>query len=441
MRQLSSSIILIVLFAGKLAGQNKVRDSILPYTFHFQQTLVTQGHFNFPAKYSGVNSFQTSESGKTSITSTIYAGIRPLRNLELYINPELAGGEGLSHATGIAGFPNGEIYRVGDPKPTIYLARAFGAYTLPLTSKTTVDEDDLNNVKGLTPTRYLRFIAGKYSLADFFDLNAFSHDPRTQFLNWALMSNAAWDYPADVRGYNMALTVQYQYDNWMVQVATSLEPLVANGSKLNFNYAKSNGNVLEVTHTHQLKKHEGNIRLMAYLNQAPMGNYKEAITVAAARDTVPDITAVRRNGHTKYGFGINMDQEVGRNAGVFAKASWSDGHNETWAFTEVDQSISAGWLQHGAPWHRPQDNAGVALVVNGLSPDHRHYLEAGGAGFIIGDGKLNYAPEMIAEVFYQLNISRLHIALSPDYQFVLHPAYNKDRGPVHIVGLRTRVAF
>lgn len=439
MRQFLSSIGLITLFAGKLAAQDKAKDSILPYTFHFQQTLVSQWHPDFSAKYSGVNSFETHENGKTSITSTIYAGIRPLRNLELYINPELAGGEGLSHATGIAGFPNGETFRVGNPKPAVYLARAYAAYTLPLTSKNTADPDDLNNVGGTTPTRFLRFIGGKYCLADFFDQNAFSHDPRTQFLNWSLMSNAAWDYPADVRGYTMAFTVQYQYDNWMVQAATSLEPLVANGPKLNYHYGQSNGQVLEVTHTHQLKKHQGNIRLMAFLNQAPMGNYRTAID--AARDTAPDITSVRRNGHTKYGFGINIDQEISDNAGVFAKASWNDGHNETWAYTEIDQSVSAGWLEHGTPWHRPQDNLGVAMVVNGLSADHRHYLEAGGAGFMIGDGQLHYAPEMIAEVFYQCNISRLHIALSPDYQFVLHPAYNRDRGPVNVIGLRTRVAI
>ncbi|NSL86663.1 carbohydrate porin [Chitinophaga sp. Mgbs1] len=437
MKQLLSSIGIITLCAGKALGQDKKRDTI-PWSFHFQQTLVTQWHPDFSAKYTGPNSFQTHEEGKTSITSTIYAGIRPLKNLELYINPELAGGEGLSHATGIAGFPNGETFRVGDPKPKIYLARAYAVYTLPLSRSVTPDDDDLNNVAGLTPTHYLRFIGGKYCLADFFDQNEYSHDPRTQFLNWSLMSNAAWDYPADVRGYTMAFTIQYKKDNWMVQAATSLEPLEANGPRLNWHYGQSNGQVLEVTHTHTLRKREGNIRLMAFLNQAPMGSYREALHMA--KDT-PDITAVRSNGRTKYGFGINMDQEITADGGIFLKASWNDGHHETWAYTEIDQSLSAGWLQGGKAWRRAQDNAGIALVVNGISADHRHYLAAGGTGFMIGDGQLNYAPEMIAEVFYQCNITRLHIALSPDYQFVLHPAYNRDRGPVSIVGLRTRVAF
>lgn len=180
------------------------------------------------------------------------------------------------------------------------------------------------------------------------------------------------------------------------------------------------------------------MRLMAFINQAPMGNYNEA--VSAVKDT-PDISAVRRNGHTKYGFGININQELTGSGGAFLKASWNDGHNETWAYTEIDRSISAGWLQSGQSWHRAQDNAGAALVVNGLSGDHRNYLAEGGTGFMIGDGRLNYAPEVIAEVFYQCNITRLHIALSPDYQFVMHPAYNRDRGPVNIFGLRTRVAF
>jgi high affinity Mn2+ porin len=432
------SIGLLTLCTGKLMAQERKKDSIVPYTFHFQQTLVTQWHPDFSAKYSGVNSFRTHEDGKTSVTSTIYAGIRPLKNLELYVNPELAGGEGLSHATGMAGFPNGETFRVGDPKPKIYLARAYAVYTLPLTGKTEAEEDDLNKVKGTTPLHYLRFIGGKYCLADFFDQNVYSHDPRTQFLNWSLMSNAAWDYPADVRGYTMAFTVQYRRDNWLFQAATSLEPEVANGPKLNYHYSRSNGEVAEVTHTHTLKGHEGNIRVLAFINQAPMGSYTAAVKTAA--DT-PDIAAVRKDGRTKYGFGINIDQEFTKDGGAFLKASWNDGRNETWAYTEIDRSVSAGWLQNGNSWNRPQDNAGAAFVVNGISADHRRYLEAGGSGFMIGDGQLNYAPEMIAEVFYQFNITRLHIALSPDYQFVLHPGYNKDRGPVNIIGLRTRVAF
>ena len=437
MKQLLS-IGVLTLGSTRLPAQEKKTDSIIPYSFHFQQTLVTQWHPDFSAKYSGVNSFRTHENGAASITSTIYAGIRPWKNLELYVNPELAGGAGLSHATGIAGFPNGETFRVGDPKPKIYLARAYGVYTLPLSTATEADQDDLNNVGGTTPTRYLRFIGGKYCLADFFDQNDYSHDPRTQFMNWALMSNAAWDYPADVRGYTMALTVQYQANNWLLQAATSLEPEVANGPKLNYHYGQSNGEVVEVTHTHILNKHEGQVRLMAFINQAPMGNYNEAVNTAI--DT-PDISAVRRNGHTKYGFGININQELTSSGGAFFKASWNDGHNETWAYTEIDRSISAGWLQSGQCWRRAQDNAGAALVVNGLSADHRNYLAEGGAGFMIGDGQLNYAPEIIAEVFYQCNITRLHIALSPDYQFVMHPAYNRDRGPVNILGLRTRVAF
>lgn len=437
MKQLFS-IGILALSGGHVLAQDRKVDSLIPYTFHFQQTLVTQWHPDFSAKYSGTNSFLTHEKGATSLTSTVYAGIRPWKNFEVYINPELAGGQGLSHATGIAGFPNGEIYRVGNATPTVYLARAYGVYTLPLSSKREVAEDGLNNINGTTPGRYLRFIGGKYSVDDFFDQNVYSHDPRTQFLNWALMSNAAWDYPADVRGYTMALTIQYRQDNWQVQAATSLEPTTANGATLNYHYGKSNGEIVEVTHTHTLNKREGNVRLMAFINEAPMGNYHEALK--AAIDT-PSISTVRKDGRTKYGFGINIDQALTNSGGAFLKASWNDGHNETWAYTEIDRTISAGWLQNGQCWRRAQDNAGVAVVVNGISKDHRHYLAAGGTGFMLGDGQLNYAPEMIAEVFYQCNITRLHIALSPDYQFVLHPAYNRDRGRVNIIGLRTRVAF
>ncbi|RAJ06974.1 high affinity Mn2+ porin [Chitinophaga skermanii] len=431
-------LVAVITVASKEATSQQLFDNKVPYSFHFQQTVVTQAHPDFRADYSGDNSFLTHEQSKTSITATIFAGIRLGKHFELYVNPELAGGAGLSRDEGIAGFPNGETFRVGSPSPKVYVARAYGVLTIPFNNSVETVDDDVNQVAGVTTTRNLQIIVGKYCLADFFDDNTFSHDPRSQFMNWGLMSNGAWDYPADVRGYTYALTLAYRHNNWTVTAATALMPKVANGANLNFNYGQSNGEVIEVAHQHSLKGKKGIVRLLAFINEAPMGSYAQAVQEMPQS---PDITTTRRDGRTKYGFGVNIEQQVTKTGGAFLRASWNDGLHETWAFTEIDRSISGGWSQSGAAWQRKNDVWGIACLINGISTDHRKYLQHGGLGFMLGDGNLDYSPEFITETYYKLSFPAIHVALSPGYQFILHPGYNKARGPVHVFGIRAQVTF
>lgn len=411
------------------------------WSLHFQQTIIRQWHANLHSPYSGPNSLQDRESAKTSLTSTAFVGRRLWSGASVYCNPEVAGGSGLSGAFGIAGFPNGETFRIGDPAPVLYLARLYGRQIIALGAKADVpdseQEDALNQVPDHLPDHYLSVTAGKFSIADFFDNNPYSHDPRTQFLNWALMSNGAWDYPANTRGYTIGAVLEYVAPAWAARLGTSAVPQVANGPVLAAYDGHNHSEVVELEGTVG-SRHPLTLRALGYLTHARMGHYRDAVVRARLAGDAPSIATTRQVGNTKYGLGLNVSQPLTASLGWFGRASWNDGYNETWAFTEIDRSISAGLRWN--PLGRPQDALGVALVANGLSQPHRDYLAAGGLGFIVGDGRLHYAPEAIGEVYYRYHIPGvLHATLTPDYQFILNPAYNRDRGPVHVVGIRAHV--
>ncbi len=406
------------------------------WSLHIQATVIPQYHFNFSAKYTGNNSLQTSESVKTSFTNTYYIGRRLWRHAAIYFNPEIAGGEGLSKATGIAGFANGETFRIGSAAPKLYVARAFIEQKIPLGLGSNVIEDDQNQLRENAPAAWLSIRAGKFSVADFFDDNTYSHDPRTDFMNWSLMSAGAWDYPANTRGYTNGLVLALQYPSWALRTALVQVPESANGQKLDTKLSSAFGTVLEAEKKFVLGK-STNIVLRAggFYNKARMGNYLESIDLGISQFTSPDITLTRKYSRDKKGFYLNAEYNQ-QQGGAFLRYSKNDGNNETWAFTEIDQSISGGLSLNGNAWNRSSDKLGLAYVRNGIGKYHRAYLALNGYGFIIGDGKLNYGTENIIELFYSYHISTLHLFISPDYQFVVHPAYNKDRGPVHIVALR-----
>ncbi|MFL9483927.1 carbohydrate porin [Chitinophagaceae bacterium LWZ2-11] len=432
----------LLIIGGKFAS---AQDSILQkdkkLSLHFQVTAIPEYHFDIKSPYAGDNSLLASEPVKTSVTSTIFAAYKPFKNTYFVFNPEMAGGQGLSKTLGVAGFPNGEVYRVGDPAPRIFVARLYAEQRFPLSSKKEQVDDDQNQIKEKTNKDYISIIGGKFSLLDFFDGSEVSHDPRTQFLNWSLMANGAWDYPANTRGYNFGGIIQAFVNNWAFRYALTAMPKEANEANMEFRLGKASGMVVEVEKDNILKKDEKhyiNAHAGVFLNYARMGNYETAVKDAAP-GVAPDVTQSREYGRTKYGYYGGVDV----NSGFFhymLKASWSDGKNETWAFTEIDRSISMGIRTEGSLWKRNKDNAGIAYVNNGLSSEHKNYLAAGGYGFIIGDGQLNYGREQIIEAYYSCNIWK-PIFLSPDYQFVLHPAYNKDRGPVNIMSLRLHVEF
>ena len=411
---------------------------------HFQATSITQTHGSFRSPYQGTYSLTPNFEIPTSFTATLFVGHRLGKDTFVFINPEESIGAGLSQTHGIAGFPNGEIYRVDDPNPKTNLSRLFVQKDFGFGGGREPVEDQPNQFAGSRDERRLTLVAGKFSLNDYFDDNTYSHDPRTQFMNWALMDNASWDYAADTRGYTWGFFIEYHIADWSFRGAMVQEPASANGLDLDGNIAHAHGDNFEIEHRFKIADHPGKVRLLGYMNHALMGNYREAIAAAAGTGLTPDVTATRTY-RTKYGLGLNFEQELSTDLGIFSRIGWNDGTTETWAFTEVERSYSVGASLKGNAWKRPDDVVGLALIVNSIGKDHTDYLRAGGIGFIVGEGPaagspvggpyLNDAPEEIVEAYYLYKLTPA-LGITPDFQFVNNPGYNSDRGPVAIFSLR-----
>lgn len=404
-------------------------------SLHFQATVATQEHPGFGARYSGRNSLRPFEESATSVVMDLFTGVRLWRGGELYFQPELAGGRGLSSTLGVAAFPSGEVYRVGNPTPTITAARLFLRQRLGLGGGRVVTEGGPNQLAGARDRDALTITVGKVSTPDFVDANPVSNDPHTRFMSWGLFASGAYDYPADTRGYTWGAAADLSLDRWSARAGIFLEPKVANQLDLEWRLDRARGWVVEVERRYAVAGLAGAARVLVFLNDAHMGSYARAL-----EQPMPDVTATRAFGRTKLGFAASVDQDLGHGLAAFARASWSDGKNETWAFTEIDRSVAAGVVQAGSRWGRPEDEAGAAVVVSGLSDLHRRYLAAGGFGFILGDGALRYGPEVLGELYYRAALTR-EVSLGVNYQPIVNPAYNRDRGPVHVFTGRLHVAF
>jgi high affinity Mn2+ porin len=409
------------------AGEKPFKPEL--FSFHLQSTVTPQGYPGFHADYSGPNSLPNGAELRTSYSATLFLGARLWHGAAFYVDPEMFGGIGVGRGFGVAGFPNGDVNRVSTAHPTIYLARAFVRQTLGFGGDTENIEADQNQLAETVDVSRLTLTLGKFSAADVFDSNAYAHDPRTQFLNWSLFDNGAWDYPADIRGYTYGGSVELNQAKWALRYGIFMEPSVASGSHLSYDIGEHFGQVAEFEQRYALGSRPGKVRLLAYWNRADMGDYTKA-----ARMAEPDITRTRATS-SKYGVGLNLEQQVSDDMGLFARLGWQDGRREDWAFTEIDRTATVGLSQKGTPWSRPDDIAGLALSVNGLSDPHRRYLENGGLGFILGDGRLHYDAEEIVETYYSAKLTK-YFFLTADVQFINHPAYNRDRGPVWVGTLR-----
>lgn len=415
------------------------------FTYHFQFTAIDQWHGVFKSPYEGPASLRSEPEQDMSVTSTLFLGAQLWKNANVYFNPEISGGQGFSGASGIAAFPNGEIYRVGNPTPEPYIARLYIFQYFPLPgTKYKLIADDENQVAENVPDKCFELIAGKYCLADFFDNNDYSHNPRTQFMNWALMDNGAWDYPANTRGYTWSLLAGFNDKDFSIRASAAMEPTYANGPVLDPTINKTIGTTLEVDQHFDIHGHPGVFGLLLYCNIDRGGNYEQAVTLKNDRiDTTLNVsTLTAYNGNEKYGFGISYNQELTKMLGIFTRIGWNDGHTASWAFTEIDRSFAVGIsLDH--PFLRKLNNTfGLAILIDGISPEDRDFLAAGGVDYIIGDGKLpHYATENILESYYCVQITH-QLAISVDYQYVKNPAYNSDRGPVpYILSGRVHVTF
>jgi len=405
----------------------------LAWSLHYQATTIGQWHGSFPSLYQGANSLPPYPERRASVTGTVFFALRLNSRWEFVADPEIAGGKGFGQVTGIAGFTNGEIPRVASATPTLYLARGFVRYTIPLGPETESFENEPNEAAGPMPVRRLTLISGKFAVTDYFDANSYSHDPRSQFMNWALMYNGAWDYPADTRGYTVGMMQELHMRNWALRAATVMELTEANGPTLDSHVAKNYGEAVEGERDFSIAGKSGSLRVLGFLNREDAGTYREALHENGGG--VPDLGPTRRDGTKKYGFGLNMEQAVAKDAGFFARYGWNDGKTETWAFTEIDRSLSGGFSLQGRRWHRAHDVVAVGAVRDYLSGDHRAFLADGGLGFIIGDGRLNYRPEQIVESYYAFRVSS-QWTVTADYQHIANPAYNRDRGPVSVACLR-----
>jgi high affinity Mn2+ porin len=401
---------------------------------HYQATMDMQHHGSIRSPYTGTFSLSPSSETSTSLTSTLFLDARlweigPYSG-ELVFNPEIAGGKGFSGVNGIAGFTNGEITRVGVPQPTPYFARLYLRQTWGFGGEQETVEDAANVIGGKRDINRFSIMAGKFAFTDVIDNNTYSHDPRTQFTNWSMMYNGAWDYPANVRGYDFGVAMEYNTKHWAIRYGIMGEPIEANGAPIDPRFTRAFGQALEWEGRWKVDDHPGRVRLMAYLNRAHMGDYREAMQ---AMPVNPDVTATREYRY-KYGCGLNFEQEITRDLGAWGRVGWSDGHTESWAFAPIDRTLALGLLLKGRCWARPNDEVGIGAVWNGLAKDHRDYLRAGGNDFSIGDGQLNYGLEKTVEAYYRISIVK-GVSVMFNWQYVNNPAYNRDRGPVSVESL------
>jgi high affinity Mn2+ porin len=403
------------------------------WNIHFQATSIGDVHGGFPSPYEGLNSLPPYIEKRVSITATVFFALRLGDHTVLVLDPELAGGKGFGMVTGLAGFPNGEIPRVASATPTPYLARGFIQNTWAIGDDVEMVEEDANQLGGRRPVKRFTLIAGKFALTDYFGVTTYSNDPREQFMNWSLMYNGAWDYPADSRGYTVGTMQELTMRAWSVRAAVTLEPTVANGPDLDTRALKNRGLAAEGERRYSPFGRAGAIKILGFINREHAGVFREALQLA--HGGVPDLGPTRRNGNKKYGFALTLEQALTPDIGVFSRYGWSDGKTESWAFTQIDRSVSGGISIGGRSWKRPLDRAGIGAVRNYLSGDQRTFLAAGGVGFIIGDGRLNYRPESIIEAYYAWKAAK-DFTVSLDYQRVANPAYNRDRGPVNVESLR-----
>jgi high affinity Mn2+ porin len=417
-------------------------EKVLPtdwYSAHAQATVILQGLVPFFSPYTGPHSLVSAYELRTTATSTLYFAAKlPWEGGLLVINPEEAGGIGVGDVFGLGGAPNGEAVRVGNPQPTPYFARFLYQQTFELGGEWEKLADVANQIPGPRYKNAIVFKIGRMPATDDFDDNTFSHDPRTQFMNWGLMYNGSWDYPANVRGYTYGSTVEANIGDYAARYGIFAVAAVANGAPLDPHFTRANGQALELERRWTaLNDLPGTVRFLSWWNTANMGSYRIALQEMPVD---PDVTQTRTY-RMRYGLGLSWDQELVKNElGIFGRIGYSDGHAETWMFTEIDQTISLGMLLKGKRWDRPRDEVGLAFLMNGLSRSHRDYLAAGGLGFELGDGKLNYGPEMIVEAYYNIRVRR-GINFTFDFQGIANPGYNRDRGPVAIFAVRTHFEF
>lgn len=407
-----------------------------------QANIIFQWHPAFPAAYSGPNSLHANAEDATSKVYTLFTGLEITPTTEVFADIESAGGRGISDALGLAGFTNLDVVRNPDLGPVPYLARLMLRQIIPLSSETVSAERGPFGMATSLPARRIEIRVGKFSMVDFLDANSAGSDSHLQFMNWTVDNNGAYDYAANTRGYTDGAIVEYDDHSWSLRFAEAMMSKVANGINLDADLFRAHSENFEAESRRNFLPHRtGVVRFLSYMNHANMGSYREAIDNFLAGETSrPDIISTRRQGRVKYGFGLNFEQDLADQFGIFGRLGWNDGRNESFEYTEVDRALELGFYFKGKSWRRANDRAGAVVAVNALTNDHARYLALGGLGFLLGDGALTYGPEEIVEAYYTVHMWRGLFA-SVDLQHINNPGYNQARGPVIVPGLRLHVDF
>jgi high affinity Mn2+ porin len=436
--------------ASALADQPPPDDSTQSMLPHFkssrfwlsgQANFIFQAQPDFPALYSGPHSLSPNYQKATSRVLTMYTGVRLDNSFEVLVDLEEAGGAALSEGFGLAGNPDLDIVRNPLLSKNPYLGRAEIHKIFALSKDKIENERNYWSLFDELPRRRIEVRFGKFSLPDFFDVNSVGTDTHLQFINWTVDNNGSWDYAADTRGYTIGAMADYEDRNWGLRFVEGLMPILPNGINLVWRVWDARAENLEYELRHGLiPKKSGVVRLLAYTNSANMGVYREQIILASETGTTPNIDFHPWHITHKYGFGVNVEQTLTPYLTAFSRVGWDNGKTESFAYTEVDQTVVTGLGANGAWWHRKQDRAGVAFVTNGIKKDHQNYLADGGLGFLLGDGGLSYGRENIVETYYTAHVWR-GIYIAPGYQHINNPGYNRVRGPVDVPTFRLHVEF
>jgi high affinity Mn2+ porin len=409
------------------------------WAMYGQTTFTTQGAFGFPAASQGPNSLPSGGQARETVDATLYAGLRLWRGAEVWLNPEVDQGFGLADTLGVAGFPSGEAYKVGKSDPYIQLQRFFLRQTIDLGGETQGVDADQNVLGGSQTANRLVLTFGKLQVTDIFDNNRYAHDPRSDFLNWTLIDAGTFDYAANSWGYTYGMAGEWYQGPWVARLGLFDMSKDPNGERPDDTFTQFQI-VAEGERDYVLFGQPGKLRLTGFDSRARMGDYADAIRLAQATGTTPNVLDVRTY-RSHAGLSADLEQQVSDELGVFARAGFNDGHQQSYEFTDVNRTVSLGAALIGKRWGRSDDTIGVASVVNDISKDFKAYLADGGLGILVGDGSLVHSgPEEILETYYSLAVIKaVHLAL--DYQFIVNPAYNADRGPVSVLGIRIHAAM
>jgi high affinity Mn2+ porin len=407
------------------------------WAIHGQTTFVSQYAPPFHAPYSGANSLN-SNTGRETWDATLYVGRRLWEGAELWVDPEIDQGFGLSNTLGIAGFTSGEAYKVGYSYPYLRLPRMFVRQTIDLGGDIRKVDSDINQFAWSQTADRLVITIGKFSPVDIFDANKYAHDPRNDFLNWSLVDTGTFDYAADSWGYTYGAAAEWYRANWTLRAGLFDLSIIPNSTELDPTFRQFQM-IYEIEHRHELWGEPGKIALDGFLSRGRMGSYDDALALAEATGTTPS-TADVRHYTSRPGISLNFEQQLMPNIGLFGRFGWADGSIEPYEFTDIDRTAALGASFGGKLWGRPDDTIGIAGVVNGISSASQAYLNAGGLGILVGDGQLPHpGPEQILETYYSLPVGSWKV--TPDYQFIINPGYNRDRGPVSVLSLRLRTQF